>query len=141
MEREIKMVEEFHFMTGNPVGVRPTLDPKEVSAELLLLRAHLVTEEASELVKWMQQRNIVETADACCDLIYVAIGTAVSLGFGHLLPALFAEVNASNMTKNLSFEAGETRAEGRRILTKGANYRPPKLASILLGKGDIEVPF
>lgn len=43
-----------------------------------------MTEEVGELVVAMDQKELVEIADACCDLIYVIAGTAVAYGYTEL---------------------------------------------------------
>ncbi|MGM0488023.1 MAG: phosphoribosyl-ATP diphosphatase, partial [Planctomycetota bacterium] len=70
--------------------------------------------------------DLVGAADAWADRAYVLFGDAVASG----LPAgeLFAEVHRSNMSKDLV-------ADGTGKATKGTNYRPPNLVSILEAAG------
>lgn len=128
MKEQLKMVAEFHKMTGNPV--RDELYP--TSLGLRFLRAHLVVEEAAELAKWLYLNDTVEIADAICDSIYVLLGTALALGLAPKLEALFAEVHRSNMTKDASPDSTTSENPlGNRVLRKGPNYRAPQLAEIL----------
>ena len=78
-----------------------------------------------ELAEWLLAHvndDLIAAADAWADRAYVLLGDAVAAG----LPAaeLFAEVHASNMTKELV-------ADGTGKARKGAAYRPPELAAIL----------
>jgi NTP pyrophosphatase (non-canonical NTP hydrolase) len=89
------------------------------------LRAHLIIEETAELIQAMYTNDEDETLDALADLLYVVLGTAVSLDLP-LGPA-FVEVHESNMTK----ERQPDDPHGERVRSKGPNYRPPNLEQIL----------
>lgn len=128
MKEQLKMVEDFHYLTNNPVHHAL----HDAPAELRFLRAHLVTEEAAELTKALYFGDVVQASDALCDLLYVTYGTALALGLGSKLEALFAEVHRSNMTKDASPDAtAQVNPTGNRVLRKGPNYRPPLLEPIL----------
>lgn len=68
-------VRDFHLKQGQPCfnghGVMPD--------EIYLLRACLLLEELGELAVGVQKRDPVLIADAVTDLLYVTLGTAVSL--------------------------------------------------------------
>jgi predicted HAD superfamily Cof-like phosphohydrolase len=64
---------------------------------LLLLRARLVVGETAEFVEALAAGDLVETADAIADLVYVTVGAAIAFGID--LPAVFDEVHRSNMAK------------------------------------------
>jgi hypothetical protein len=87
-----------------------------------LMRAHLMCEELSELLVAMGNRDEVETLDAMADLLYVLLGTAYALDLP--LPAAFAEVHRSNMTKSSGDRIGDR--------GKGGEFSPPDLASVLM---------
>jgi predicted HAD superfamily Cof-like phosphohydrolase len=91
----INDVTEFHKLTGNSIEHFPTI-PK---AERCALRASLIGEELRELVLAMEQDDIVEAADALCDIQYVLSGSIVELGLSECFAELFAEVHRSNMSK------------------------------------------
>ncbi len=69
------LVKEFYLKQGQPLfnghGVMPE--------EIYLLRACLLLEELGELAVGVQRRDPVLIADAAADLLYVTLGTAVSL--------------------------------------------------------------
>lgn len=91
----------------------------ELLQDLRYQRATLVLEEVAELLEGMAKGDIVETADAVGDLLYVTLGTAVTFG----LPAdsLVHEIHGSNMSKDV----GEFKP------VKGENYYEPDIARVL----------
>lgn len=89
------------------------------------LRGHLCAEEVSELLLALAVGDEVKVLDALSDLLYVAIGTAVT--FDLPLGDAFVEVHHSNMSK----EKQEDDASKDRLRKKGDNYRPPNLAKIM----------
>ena len=135
-------VHDFHRGTGAPIAEQPRLLPGDrLAAEtlagqlsslksgidtagggMLVQRAAMAIEELAEWLLAHANGDLVAAADAWADRAYVLLGDAVAAG----LPAaeLFAEVHASNMTKELV-------ADGTGKARKGAAYRPPELAAIL----------
>lgn len=87
-----------------------------------LYRAHLVIEEASELVHALMSKNEVCLADAIGDLMYVAEGTAVTYDIP--TKSVLDEIHRSNMTKSYS-------ARDPRMRTKGPDYKPPDIAAAI----------
>lgn len=69
-------VREFHRANGQTINV----EFKQLSAKDMLLRTRLILEELGELSVAIHQDNAIETADGLGDLLYVILGTAVSLG-------------------------------------------------------------
>jgi predicted HAD superfamily Cof-like phosphohydrolase len=61
------------------------------------------------------------------DLIYVAVGTAISLGIP--IDDVFAEVHRSNMSKTGPDGKAIRRADGK--ILKGPNYSPADIESLL----------
>jgi predicted HAD superfamily Cof-like phosphohydrolase len=109
----------FHQKLGVLIGERPSLPDDDVIA----LRLRLIDEETAELRSAIGQRDLVATADAIADLLYVVYGTAVSFGLD--IRPIFAEVHRTNMAK----EGGRTRADGK--VLKPADWRPPDIAPLL----------
>jgi predicted HAD superfamily Cof-like phosphohydrolase len=91
------------------------------------LRLDLIDEERDELKEAMAEGDVVGTADALADLLYVTYGAA--LAFGMDADALFAEVHRSNMTKLDEDGKPVRRADGK--ILKGPNFEEPDLRKIL----------
>lgn len=88
-------VSEFHRLFRHPIGMTPGLP----SEERCLLRINLLQEELNELKEALANRDLVEAADALCDLQYVLSGAIHELGLGDVFAELFGEVHRSNMSK------------------------------------------
>lgn len=89
--------------------------------ELLYVRRRLVAEESVELVEAIGDGDLAKIAGECVDLIYVAIGTAVSCGID--LGPHWRAVHAANMRKILQ--------EGNGKAQKPAGWVAPDHAAIL----------
>ncbi len=63
------------------------------------LRVSLLAEELKELEQAIKDNDIVEVADALCDIQYVLSGAVLEFGLGEKFQALFEEVQRSNMSK------------------------------------------
>jgi len=149
----LNQVAEFHRTFKHPVKDKPEIPSKERSA----LRVSLLAEELKELVQAIEDNDLVEVADALCDLQYVLSGAILEFGLGEKFKDLFDEVHRSNMSKACKSqdEAIETmnhyetvkdcksytKEEGELFLVyrtsdnktlKSINYSPAKLDSILL---------
>ena len=62
------------------------------------VRVELIREEfEDELIPALMRSDLVETVDACIDLLYVVYGLLVEMGVN--ATPLFEEVQASNMSK------------------------------------------
>ena len=61
------------------------------------LRVSLIKEELDELIEAMNQKNLVEVADALTDILYVTYGAGHAFGIN--LDDCFEEVQNSNMSK------------------------------------------
>ena len=144
----VRKVRIFHQHIGAPTADTPRLLPcdrnmtamfaakvlelSEASAnfgatndDLLLLRLGILLEEVSEWLLAHSRQDLTAAADAWADQLYVLLGDAVTAG----LPAeeLFAEVHASNMTKDADRLCGPGKG------LKGPNYRPPDIHGVLEG--------
>src|SRR5690606_14773279 len=61
-----------------------------------------------ELVAAIEDNDLIEIADAFCDLQYVLSGAILEFGMGEKFKALFEEVHRSNMSKTcISVEEAE----------------------------------
>lgn len=91
----LNQVAEFHRTFNVPVLESPQI-PSEKRCEL---RVSLLQEELNELSQAIKDNNIVEIADALCDLQYVLSGAVLEFGLGDKFTDLFNEVQRSNMSK------------------------------------------
>lgn len=91
----LNQVAEFHKTFKHPILANPTI-PDENRCKL---RVALIAEELKELEVAILDKDIVEVADALCDLQYVLSGAILEFGFGEKFKALFDEVQRSNMSK------------------------------------------
>ena len=90
------------------------------------LTLNLIAEEYNELREAIAEKDIIATADALCDLLYVIYGTGDE--FGMDLDGCFDRVHRSNMSK---FVNGKPilREDGK--ILKGPNYFPPDFQGVL----------
>src|ERR1700749_1005300 len=102
----LNQVAEFHTTFKHPVLPQPTIPSKERCQ----LRISLLAEELKELQQAVDDNDLVEVADALCDLQYVLAGAILEFGLGEKFKALFDEVHRSNMSKACKTveEANET---------------------------------
>lgn len=91
----LNQVAEFHKTFNAPILDHPQIPSKERCE----LRVSLLQEELNELKEAIADQNLVEIADALCDLQYVLSGAVLEFGLGEKFPALFNEVQRSNMSK------------------------------------------
>lgn len=94
-------VAEFHQTFKHPILPKPAIP----SAERVKLRISLLEEELKELKEAIENKDLVEVADAFCDLQYVLSGAILEFGFGEKFYDLFSEVHRSNMSKACKDEA------------------------------------
>lgn len=128
---------EFHQIYGHAVGAYP----QTITEDQKKFRLSLIKEEVKELKKALAADDLVETYDACIDIIWVTLGLMVVSGMD-AAPG-FDVVRESNLSK-----LGE---DGKPILSrgieedgypvgkvlKGPNYVPPTegLAKVLFMMG------
>ena len=91
----IEKVSEFHEIFNVPILDTPRIPSKERAD----LRVSLLQEELDELKKAIEDNDLVEVADALCDLQYVLSGAVLEFGLGEKFVELFNEVQRSNMSK------------------------------------------
>lgn len=94
----LNQVAEFHKTFNAPILKSPQIPSKERCE----LRISLLQEELNELKAAIDDNDMVEIADALCDLQYVLSGAVLEFGLGEKFPALFNEVQRSNMSKACS---------------------------------------
>lgn len=88
-------VAQFHDTFDLPILEEPTIP----SPQRCALRVNLLQEELNELKDALADNDIVEVADALCDLQYVLSGAILEFGLGDRFKELFEEVQRSNMSK------------------------------------------
>lgn len=93
--KALNSVAEFHSTFRHPIEKSPTI-PSQQRCDL---RVSLIQEELNELKAAIAENNMVEIADALCDLQYVLSGAILEFGLGEKFNALFNEVHRSNMSK------------------------------------------
>jgi predicted HAD superfamily Cof-like phosphohydrolase len=98
--KSLTSVALFHETFKHPVLPKPTI-PSETRCNL---RISLLAEELKELEEAIDNKDLVEIADALCDLQYVLSGAILEFGLGEKFKALFDEVQRSNMSKACSTE-------------------------------------
>jgi|SRR5882757_2569942 predicted HAD superfamily Cof-like phosphohydrolase len=91
----LNQVAEFHTTFKHPIIQQPAIPSKERCA----LRISLLAEELKELQQAVDDNDLVEVADALCDIQYVLSGAILEFGLGEKFKELFDEVHRSNMSK------------------------------------------
>ena len=149
--KTLTSVAEFHKTFQHPILEEPTI-PDEGRCQL---RVALIAEELKELQEAIENKDIIEIADALCDIQYVLSGAVLEFGLKDKFSTLFDEVQRSNMSKACKSEdeAIATQAhyqkkgvnsfykevdglflvfrEGDNKTLKSINYSPADLKSIL----------
>jgi len=124
MKTLIADVKAFHEACGVPI--RETLSWPSI--ERIELRQDLVAEEVNvELFDAITARDMVKTADAIGDSIYVLVGMAVE--FGIPLDRVWAAIQAANMAKRGPDGKVKYREDGKVLKPDG--WRPPDIAGVL----------
>lgn len=97
----LNQVAEFHRTFKHPILEKPTIPAKNRCD----LRVELISEELKELQEAIQNKDLVEVADALCDIQYVLSGAVLEFGLGEKFKTLFEEVQRSNMSKACKTQA------------------------------------
>jgi NTP pyrophosphatase (non-canonical NTP hydrolase) len=116
---------EWHDTYGVPVGDHPYMLDKDREQ----FRFSLIEEEYIELQEALEAHDIIETADALGDMIYVIYGFAIEMGIN--LGAVMTEIQRSNMSK-LGLDGLPVLREDGKIL-KGPNFSEPNLYDVIYG--------
>jgi predicted HAD superfamily Cof-like phosphohydrolase len=91
------------------------------------LRVDLIKEELEELTKAMDEKDLLEVADALTDILYVTYGAGHAFGIN--LDKCFDEVQRSNMSK-LGEDGKPIYNESGKVM-KGPNYFKPDLSKYI----------
>ncbi len=97
------------------------------SEKINLLRIKLIEEELGEFKKAINEKNLIEVADALTDILYVTYGAGHAFGID--LDKCFDEVQKSNMSK--LDDAGKPIYNDLGKVMKGPNYFKPNLSKFL----------
>ena len=125
LKEALGMVEEFH----NAFGIANGAGPSNISPEDIALRFRLMDEENKEYLDAAKNQDLVEVADALGDMLYILLGTILKHGMTDLIPIVFKEIQASNMSK-LGADGKPILREDGKVL-KGPNYFRPNIKAIL----------
>lgn len=96
----LNQVADFHRTFNAPILDTPQI-PSEQRCKL---RVDLLQEELNELSQAIKDNDLVEIADALCDIQYVLSGAVLEFGLGDKFVELFNEVQRSNMSKACTTE-------------------------------------
>ena len=105
---------------GQEVKTKPSLSSDKINK----LRIDLIKEELEELTDAMNNKDLLEVADALTDILYVTYGAGHAFGID--LDMCFDEVQNSNMSK--LDENGEPIYNKSGKVMKGPNYFKPDLS-------------
>ena len=94
---------------------------------IVKLRLQLIKEELEELEQALNDKNLLEVADALTDILYVTYGAGHSFGIN--LDACFKEVQRSNMSK-LDEDGKPILNEYGKVM-KGPNFSKPNLKQFI----------
>ena len=108
---------------GQEVKSKSSLGSDKINS----LRLSLIQEELDELNKAIQDKDIVEVADALTDILYVTYGAGHAFGID--LDQCFNEVQNSNMSK-LGDDGKPIYNENGKVM-KGPNYFRPDLSKYI----------
>ena len=126
MKEKIKAVHEFHSAFGLGINETPIAD---IGKDRNMLRFNLMKEENEEYLEAVNNNDLVETADALGDMLYILCGTIIEHGMQHKIDEVFQEIQRSNMSK-LGEDGKPIYREDGKVL-KGPNYFKPNIKSIL----------
>jgi predicted HAD superfamily Cof-like phosphohydrolase len=105
---------------GQEVKNKPSFSSDKINK----LRIDLIKEELEELIEAMNNRDLLEVADALTDILYVTYGAGHAFGID--LDKCFEEVQNSNMSK-LNENGKPIYNESGKVM-KGPNYFKPDLS-------------
>ena len=116
-------VKKFMQIFGQEVKTQPSLPNKKIAN----LRYALIEEELSELKSAIEDKDIIEIADALTDILYVTYGAGHAYGIN--LDKCFEEVQNSNMSK-LGDDGKPIYNDSGKVM-KGPLYFKPNLKKFL----------
>ena len=118
-----ELVGDFMESMEQDVLIRPSFPEDSVQK----LRLDLIEEELEELQYAIDNQNMVDTADALTDLLYVVYGAGHAFGID--LDDCFKEVHQSNLSKLGPDFRPIKREDGK--VRKPDTYFPPDLKTVL----------
>ncbi|MDB4820764.1 nucleoside triphosphate pyrophosphohydrolase family protein [Candidatus Pelagibacter sp.] len=116
-------VKTFMETFGQEVKTKPSFSTDKINS----LRYDLIKEELGELKEAMENKDLLEVADALTDILYVTYGAGHALGID--LDKCFEEVQNSNMSK-LGEDGKPIYNESGKVM-KGPKYFKPDLTKFL----------
>ena len=108
---------------GQEVKTKPSFSTDKINK----LRLDLIKEELNELTEAMNNKDLLEVADALTDILYVTYGAGHAFGIN--LDKCFEEIQNSNMSK--LGENGMPIYNKNGKVMKGPNYFKPDLKKII----------
>ena len=108
---------------GQEVKTKPSFSNDKINK----LRLDLIKEELEELTEAMNNKDLLEVADALTDILYVTYGAGHAFGID--LDKCFDEVQNSNMSK--LDENGKPIYNQSVKVIKGPNYFKPDLSKFV----------
>ncbi len=126
MKDKIDSVYLFHKAFGLGINESPIAN---IGSDRNLLRFNLMKEENEEYLEAVSNNDLIETADALGDMLYILCGTIIEHGMQHKIDEVFNEIQKSNMSK-LGEDGKPIYREDGKVL-KGPNYFKPDIKSIL----------
>ena len=108
---------------GQEVKTEPSLSTEKINK----LRIDLIKEELEELKEAMNNKDLLEVADALTDILYVTYGAGHAFGID--LDQCFEEVQNSNMSK-LDDNGKPIYNDAGKVM-KGPNYFKPDLSKFV----------
>ena len=118
-----KKVKTFMETFGQEVKTKPSFSTDKINN----LRYDLIKEELEELKEAMENKDLLEVADALTDILYVTYGAGHAFGID--LDKCFEEVQNSNMSKLDENEKPIFNDDGK--VMKGSNYFKPNLSKFV----------
>jgi predicted HAD superfamily Cof-like phosphohydrolase len=113
----------FMKIFGQEVKNKPSFSTDKINK----LRLDLIKEELDELKEAMDNKDLLEVADALTDILYVTYGAGHAFGIN--LDQCFEEVQNSNMSK--LDENGKPIYNDAGKVMKGPNYFKPNLSKFV----------
>ena len=108
---------------GQEIKTKPSFSSDKINK----LRIDLIKEELEELTEAMNNKDLLEVADALTDILYVTYGAGHAFGIN--LDKCFEEVQNSNMSK--LGEDGKPIYNDSGKVMKGPNYFKPDLSKFV----------
>ena len=108
---------------GQEVKTKPSFSTEKINK----LRIDLIKEELEELKEAINNKDLLEVADALTDILYVTYGAGHAFGID--LDKCFEEVQNSNMSK-LDENGRPIYSESGKVM-KGPNYFKPDLSKFV----------